>query len=77
MQLVGYSNIYPKDFGIECNIMVVKYLRENIGQEVCTRKGIYACLVDVRGSRDRQSIVVALKLLDLSVHNNNEKETNN
>ena len=27
--------------------MVVKYLTENIGQERCTKKGIYACLVEL------------------------------
>ena len=48
--------------------MVVKYLRENIGQERCTKKGIYACLADVAGSRDQRGIDVEPRLPTLPIH---------
>ena len=37
---------------------VVKYLRENIGQERCTKKWGYACLAGTADSRDQQAAVV-------------------
>ena len=57
--------------------MVVKYLRENIGQEICSKKGIYACLVAAKVVEIRRRILVALQLLDLPKHNNNERNTIN
>ena len=71
MQLVGYSNT-AKDIGNECNIMVVKYLGENIGQERCRKKGIYACLADVAGSRDQRSTAVEPRLPTLPIHKPNK-----
>ena len=39
-----------------------KYLGENIGQERCTKKWIYACLVSTANSRDQRSAVVEPRL---------------
>ena len=44
MHVVGYSSILPKDWK-RMQYSVVKYLRENMGQERCTKKWGYACLV--------------------------------
>ena len=57
--------------------MVVKYLGENIGQERCTKKGIYACLVPAKVVEIRRRTLVALQLLDLPKHNNNGRNTIN
>ena len=54
---------------------VAKYLRENIGQERCTKKGIYACLVGTADSRDQRSAVVEPRLLTLLIYKQNNKGT--
>ena len=57
--------------------MVVKYLRENIGQERCTKKWISACLVEVT----EEEIVEDLQqLFNSSIYrstNNNGRNTIN
>ena len=53
--------------------MVVKYLRENIGQEICSKKGIYACLAGIAGSRDQRSVAVKPRLPTLPIHKQNNK----
>ena len=50
-----------------------KYLGENIGQERCKKKGIYACLVDIADSRDQRSAVVEPRLPTLSIRKQNNK----
>ena len=45
MQLVGYSN--KLTFESNAILLWIKYLRENIGQERCSKKWIYACLVEM------------------------------
>ena len=58
--------------------MVVKYLRENIGQERCTKKGIYACLVDTDGSRDQLGTAVEHRLPTLPIYKQiNKAQINN
>ena len=50
MQLVGYSNTNQKTLESYAIISWRKYLRENIGSERCSKKGIYACLAGIGGS---------------------------
>ena len=50
-----------------------KYLGENIGQERCTKKWIYACLVSTADSRDQRSAVVEPRLPTLPIHKQNNK----
>ena len=50
---------------------------ENIGQERCTKKGIYACLVAAKVVEIRQRTLVALQILDIPKHNNNGRNTIN
>ena len=52
-------------------------MRENIGQERCTKKEIYAYLVVVKEVEFRRRILIALQLLDLPKHNNNGRNTIN
>ena len=55
-----------------------KYLRENIGQERCSKKGVYAFLAGTAGTRDQRSIVVEPRLPTLSIHKpNNKAQINN
>ena len=53
--------------------MVVKYLRENIGQDRCTKKWIYACLVGTADSKVQRSAVVEPRLPILPIHKQNNK----
>ena len=58
--------------------MVVKYLRENIAQERCTKKGIYACLAGIAGSRAQRSAAVKPRLPTLPIHKQiNKAQINN
>ena len=58
--------------------MVAKYLRENIGQEICSKKGIYACLADIADSRDQRSGAVKPRLQTLPIHKQiNKAQINN
>ena len=57
---------------------VVKYLRENIGQERCTKKWGYACLAGIADSRDQRFVVVEPRLPTLPKHKQyNETQINN
>ena len=58
--------------------MVVKYLGENIGQDRCTKKGIYAYLVSTADSRVQRSAVVEPRLPILPIHKQiNKAQINN
>ena len=50
-----------------------KYLRENIGQERCSKKGVYACLAGTADSRDQRSIVVEPRLPTVPIHKQDNK----
>ena len=67
MHVVGYSSILPKDWK-HMQYSVVKYLRENIGQERCTKKWGYACLAGIADSRDQRFAVVEPRLPTLPKH---------
>ena len=70
MHVVGYSSIYKYS--------VVKYLRENIGQERCIKKWGYACLAGTADSRDQQAAAVDPRLPTLPKHKQyNKTEINN
>ena len=73
MQLVGYSNIYQKTLESYAILWWRKYLRENIGQERCSKKGIYACLVGTAGSRDQRGTAVEPRLPTLPIHKQDKK----
>ena len=76
MHVVGYSSIY-KDWK-RMQYSVIKYLRENIGQERCTKKWGYACLAGIAGSWDQQAAVVDPRFLILPKHKQyNKTEINN
>ena len=75
MQLVGYSNTAQKTLESNAILWWRNILGKNIGQERCTKKGIYACLVDVKEVGIRRRNEVALQLLGLPKHNNTRKET--
>ena len=53
--------------------MVVKYLRENIGQDRCTKKWIYACLVGTADSRGQRSGVAGPRFPILPIHQQHNK----
>ena len=73
MQLVGYSNTAQKTLESNAILWWRKYLRENIGQERCTKKGIYGCLVGTADSRVQRSDVVEPHLPILPIHKQNNK----
>ena len=55
-----------------------KILGENIGQERCTKKGIYAWLAGIAGSRDQRSVAVKPRLPTLPIHKQiNKAQINN
>ena len=70
MHVVGYSSILPKDWK-RMQYSMVKYLRENMGQERCTKKWGYACLVAAKVVEICRRTLVALQLLDLTKQYNN------
>ena len=77
MRVVGYSSILPKDWK-RMQYSVVKYLRENIGQERCTKKWGYACLAGIADSRDQRFAVVEPQLPTLPKHKQyNKTQINN
>ena len=53
--------------------MVVKIFEGNIGQERCTKKGIYACLVGTADCKGQRSAVVEPRLPILPIHKQNNK----
>ena len=76
MHVVGYSSIFQRLERMQ--YYVVKYLRENIGQERCTKKWGYACLAGTADSRDQQAAVVDPRLPTLPKHKQyNKTEINN
>ena len=72
MHVVGYSSILPKDWK-RMQYYVVKYLRENIGQERCTKKWDYACLAGIADSRDQRIALVEPRLPTLPKHKQDNK----
>ena len=52
---------------------MVKYLGKNTGQERCTKKWIYACLVSTADSRVQRSAVVVPRLPILPIHKQSNK----
>ena len=76
MKLVGYSNFAQNT--LESNaILCVKIFWGKHRSRVCTKKGIYACLVVAKVVETRRRTLLALQLLDLPKHNNNGRTTIN
>ena len=76
MQLVGYSNADQKILESYAILYWIKYLRENIGSERCSKKGVYACLGIGGSSIVLHSAVVALQLLVLPKRKQYNKKQN-
>ena len=73
MQLVGYSNNDQKTLELYAILSWIKYLRENIGQERCSKKGVYACLAGIASSRDQRSVAVEPRFPTQPIHKQNNK----